>query len=339
MGAADEQHNRGRVESTARRVDLTIALTASVALTYSPTTMVIRGSSVTPSHDPAPLVIPRPLVAKLMRLYDCSDPRRPDRMIRGYDRPHAVRTARMCAAVATRLGHPAARVRQYQIACLLHDLGRAGLDRGLFGAIWSWAKHHGIPTRPREWRAVHPETRYGRETEAFWKLYAPALKEAGVMIDDWALEQVEMRLGYARRLARRLRAVKPLLKELSVRWESWMGRVMLYYYYPEKLMGATSWVRQLAEVLVACEQFEAYNNRRRGADYYTRRRESVEEAVNYLTKLRLEGILSHVVVDGLILLASEGAFDRILTEARGTSLSPREKRFLRTMTSGAAPCR
>jgi hypothetical protein len=295
--------------------------------------------STSRSLDRTALLIPRPLVTKLMRMYDYPDPRRPERIIRGYDRSHAVRTARMCAAVATRLGHPPARVTQYQIACLLHDLGRAGLDRRLFGAIWSWAKQHGIPTRPREWRAIHPETRYGRETEAFWKLYAPALKEAGVPIDDWAREQVEMRLGYARRLARRLQAVKPMLRQLAVRWESWMGVVMLYYYYPEKLKGATPWVRQLAEVLVACEQFEAYSNRRRGADYYTRRRESVEEAVNYLTKLRLEGILSDAVVDALVSLASEGAFDRILKDARGTSLSAKEKRFLRAMTSGAPPCR
>jgi hypothetical protein len=262
--------------------------------------MPIRRSPVTAFPDAAPLMIRRPLVTKLMQLYDCPDPRSPTRMIRGYDRPHALRTARMCAAVATRLGHPPERVMQYQVACLLHDLGRAGLDRRLFGSIWSWAKQHGIPTRPREWRAVHPETRYGRETEAFWKLYASALKEAGVLIDDWAREQVEMRLGYARRLARRLRAAKPFLKQLSVRWEPWMSLVMLYYYYPEKLKGAAPWVRQLAEVLVACEQFEAYSNRRRGADYYTRRRESVEEAVSYLTTLRLEGILSHVVFDALI---------------------------------------
>jgi hypothetical protein len=272
-------------------------------------------------------------------MYDYPDPRRPERIIRGYDRPHAMRTARMCAAVATRLGHSPERVRQYQIACLLHDLGRAGLDRRLFSAIWSWAKQHGIPTRPREWRAIHPETRYGRETEAFWKLYASALKEAGVPIDDWAREQVEMRLGYARRLTRRLQVVKPMLRQLAVRWESWMSVVMLYYYYPEKLKGATSWVRQLAEVLVACEQFEAYSNRRRGADYYTRRRESVEEAVNYLTKLRLEGILSDAVINALVLLASEGEFDRILKDARGTALSTREKQFLRAMTSGELPCR
>lgn len=301
--------------------------------------MPIRRSSATIFRDPASLMIPRPLVAKLMRLYDYADPRQPERMIRGYDRSHAIRTARMSAAVATRLGHPPERVTQYQIACLLHDLGRAGLDRRLFGAIWSWAKQHGIPTRPREWRTVHPETRYGRETEAFWKLYAPALKEAGVPIDDWAREQVEMRLGYARRLARRLQAIKPTLRQLAVRWESWMGLVMLYYYYPEKLKGAAPWVRQLAEILVACEQFEAYSNRRRGADYYTRRRETVDEAVSYLAKLRLEGILSDAVMDALVSLASEGEFDHILKEARGTALTVREKQFLRALASGELPCR
>ena len=83
-----------------------------------------------------------------MALYDYPHPLQRGRIIRGYDRPHAARTARMCAAVATALGHGTERVRQYQIACLLHDLGRAGLDRQLFGKIWSWAKEHAIPTRP-----------------------------------------------------------------------------------------------------------------------------------------------------------------------------------------------
>lgn len=290
-------------------------------------------------RDSAPLLLPRTLVSKLMRLYDYPHPIIQGRTIRGYDRPHAVRTARMCAAVAVRLGHGPSRVRLYQIACLLHDLGRAGLDRRVFGKIWSWAKLHGIPTRPREWRAVHPETRYGHETEAFWKLYAPALKKTGISLDQWSREQVEMRLGYARRLSRRLKAVKPILKELAVPWEPWMESVMLYYYYPEKLMGAKPWVRQLAEVLVACEQFEAYNNRQRGADYYTRRRERMDEAVNYLEKLRIEGMVSEAVVKTLVSLAGEGAFDRILIEARGKALSKGEKRFLQSMTAGTATCR
>ena len=204
--------------------------------------------------------------------------RKPGRVIRGYDCPHALRTARMCAAVARRLDHPEKRVREYQIACLLHDLGRAGLDQKLFGRIWSWARKNGIPTRPREWRRVHPATAYGRETEAFMDRYSRDLAKAGIPLDEWTRQQVEMRLGYARRLARQLRVAKPRLFALGVKWAPWMGHVMLYYYYPEKLAASPRWVRQLAEVLVACEQFEAYRNRRRGRDYYRRTKEKLSEA-------------------------------------------------------------
>jgi hypothetical protein len=235
----------------------------------------------------------------------------------------------MCAAVAQRLGHPAARVKQYQIACLLHDLGRAGLDRPLFGRIWSWARAQGIPTRPREWRAAHPETRYGRETEAFVARYRAPMESAGITLDPWACEQVEMRLGYARRLAARLRLVKPDLRRMGVTWAPWMGRIMLYYYYPEKLDGAAAWVRQLAEILVACEQFEAFSNQRRGRDYYVRRREDLAEAFGYLSGLQQEGIISRPVVRALRALAAEGTFDALLEQARGRALSRRERAFLR----------
>ena len=276
-----------------------------------------------------PLLLPRSLLSQLRRLYDYQDPRKPGRIIRGYDWPHAVRTARMCAAVARRLDHPESRVTSYQIACLLHDLGRAGLDQKLFGAIWSWARTNGIPTRPREWRAVHPNTPYGRETEAFLDRYGGELQQLGVPVDEWTREQVEMRLGYARRLARQLRKVKPMLTELGVTWAPWMERVMLYYYYPEKLSRSPGWVRELAEILVACEQFEAYSNRQRGRDYYTRTRETLAEAFAYLDKLRVEGILGATVVDTVRVLAAGGAFDRILAEARGTALPRSEIRYLR----------
>ena len=253
----------------------------------------------------APLLVPRALASKLLHLYDYPDPRRPGRFIKGYDCPHALRTARMCAAVAQRMGHQPARVKQYQIACILHDLGRAGLDRQLFGRIWSWARAEGIPTRPREWRAIHPQTKYGRETEAFVALYKKSMEASGIVLDPWACEQVEMRLGYARRLAIRLRIVKPRLRDLALTWSPWMGRIMLYYYYPEKLEGAQPWVRQLAEILVACEQFEAYSNQRRGRDYYARRREELSEAFAYLEALQREGILSRPVVLALRALAAE----------------------------------
>jgi len=277
----------------------------------------------------APLMIPRALVSRLMHLYDVSHPLRQGRVIRGYDCAHAVRTARMCAAVASALGHEPERVRQYQIACLLHDLGRAGLDRPLFGKIWSWAKAHGIPTRPREWRAVHPETPYGRETEAFIARYRQALAADGIPMTSWAKEQVEMRLGYARRLARRLRAVRASIRRMGVRWESWMQVVMLYYYYPEKLAGVRPWVKELAEVLVACEQFEAYSNQRRGRDYYVRTKETIAEAFAYLDTLEREGILGARVMRALKQLAAAGRFDGIIAEARGSGLTVQECRFLR----------
>ncbi len=277
--------------------------------------------------DHAPLLVPKALVSQLMRLYDYPHPS--GRTIRGYDRPHAIRTARMCAAVAARLGHPGPRTVQYQIACLLHDLGRAGLDQKLFGAIWSWARKNGIPTRPREWRAVHPSTKYGRETEAFMDRHGAELAQSGVPMGTWTVEQVEMRLGYGRRLARQLRTARPRLARLGVKWSPWMGRVMLYYYYPEKLKGAPRWVRELAEVLVACEQFEAYSNRRRGQDYYTRTKERLSDAFAYLDKLRVEGILSPAVLNAVRGLAAEGAFDRILAQARGKALPRNEIRYLR----------
>ncbi|HLG20176.1 MAG TPA: HD domain-containing protein [Bdellovibrionota bacterium] len=284
----------------------------------------------------APLLVPLPLVRKLLRFYDYPDPRRPQRVIRGYDRQHALRTARMCASVALKLGHDTERVRRYQVACILHDLGRAGLDRKLFGLIWSWAKMRGIPTRPREWRVVHPQTKYGRETEAFVERYGRELEAAGIALDDWALEQVEMRLGYARRLGRRLREVKPKLAEMGIRWLPWMELVMLYYYYPEKLAGAEPWIRELGEILVACEQFEAYNNRQRGQDYYTREKEALPDAFSYLAELQQEGILSEPVVSSLWSLVAEGAFDELLEEARGRSLTRTERQLLRTMSAGSA---
>jgi hypothetical protein len=290
-----------------------------------------KHESKRPMMPHARLMIPRALATRLMRLYDVSDPRRRGRLIRGYDRAHALRTARMCAAVASALGHAPDRVRQYQIACLLHDLGRAGLDPPLFGKIWSWAKAHGIPTRPREWRVLHPETPYGQETEAFITRYRQALADAGIIITPWAKEQIEMRLGYARRLARRLRAVRSSIRRMGVRWESWMQAVMLYYYYPEKLAGAQPWVKELAEVLVACEQFEAYSNQRRGRDYYIRRKETIAEAFAYLEKLEQEGLLSTRVTKALRHLAAAGRFDSVIAQARGGRMTAQERRWLRRM--------
>jgi hypothetical protein len=160
-------------------------------------------------------------------------------------------------------------------------------------------------------------------------LHKTSIEAAGIILDRWAREQIEMRLGYARRLARRLRIVKPLLREMGITWLPWMDRIMLYYYYPEKLEGAQPWVRQLAEILVACEQFEAYSNQRRGRDYYARQREDLSEAFAYLDALQRTGILSRSVVLALRELAAEGVFDTILEQAKGRPLSRRERLLLR----------
>jgi hypothetical protein len=116
---------------------------------------------------------------------------------------------------------------------------------------------------------------------------------------------------------------------MAVTWSPWMGRIMLYYYYPEKLAGAQPWVRQLAEILVACEQFEAFSNQRRGRDYYVRRREDLAEAFAYLNALHKEGIISRPVVQALRELSAEGAFDKVLEQARGRALSRRDRACLR----------
>ena len=151
----------------------------------------------------------------------------------GYDKAHAHRTARMCVPVAVELGHPLSRLKQFEVACLLHDMGRAGLDPKLFGKIWSWARQQGIPTRPREWRAKHPKTLYGQEAQAFVKRYHKELKKQGLDLTSAVQDQIDMRLGFARRLKKCLRPAKTTMQNTGIEWAPWMERIMLYYYYPE----------------------------------------------------------------------------------------------------------
>ena len=268
----------------------------------------------------------------LLNYYDYPHPET-GKIIDGYDKPHALRTAKMCATVAKYLGHDEERVRQYQTACLLHDMGRAGLEQDLFGKIWTWAKQQNIPTRPAEWRAVHPETTYGEETEAFLKNYQTQLKELGITINDWAKEQVEMRLGYGRRLNRIIQNIIPDIEEHHIAWSDWMEKVCLYYYYPEKLAEEPDWLRELGEILVTCEQLEAYSNRTRGNDYYNRKDESFEDAFNYLDSLKEKGQIGSKVLDAVRQLTAEGVFDAILKEAREGHLSEDDLKFLRSLNN------
>ena len=283
-------------------------------------------------------LLQKPLKDKLLAFYDTPHPVKPNTTIHGYDKTHARRTATLCIAVATQLGYSPVKVRQYEIACLLHDLGRTGLDSKLFGKIWSWANQQHIPTRPREWRSHHPQTTYGKETEAFLAVYGKDLKRQGISLDAWTTAQIEMRLGFARRLRKQLKIVKPQLTSMGIVWAPWMELVMLYYYYPEKLARASWWVRQLAEVLVACEQLEAYSNRRRGKDYYARSHESLQDAFQYLEGLRMEGIISEQVLSTIQLLMSRKSFSKILTEARGKKFTREELHYIHQLQKASIPC-
>ena len=107
-----------------------------------------------------------------------------------------------------------------------------------------------------------------------------------------------------------------------------MERIMLYYYYPEKLDTVPGWTHQLGEILVACEQLEAYSNHRRGQDYYARSEESFQSAFNYLRQLIKQKIVSPEVFRTICRLTREGCFTSTLRQARGGTLSKAEQRFL-----------
>lgn len=254
-------------------------------------------------------------------------------MLLGYDKAHAHRTARLCVPVAAELGHPLPRLKQFETACLLHDMGRAGLDAKLFGKIWSWAKQEGIPTRPREWRAKHPETPYGQEAQAFMRQYKNELLEQGLKLTPTVKDHIAMRLGFSKRLKRCLRPVKNTLHILDIEWAPWMEQIMLYYYYPEKLDTAPEWTHQLGEILVACEQLEAYSNHRRGQDYYARSEESFQAAFSYLRQLTKQNIVSKKVFQTICRLTREGQFTTILRQARGGKLSSAEQQFLTSVAA------
>ncbi len=290
----------------------------------------VPGRRLHPSASPD-LLLPQSLVKAILQLYDYPHPFKSNTVIKGYDKVHALRTAKMCAAVFRYLAHEPSRLRHFHVACLLHDLGRAGLDRSLFGRIWSWARKHDVPTRPAEWRLRHPHSKYGNEDKAFVKIYRQQLTDEGLNLNRWACEQIEMRLGFARRHRRQLKRAKPTLERLGICWLPWMERVTLYYYYPEKLARSPGWVRELGEILVACEQLEAHSNRRRGNDYYARARESFVAAFDYLDELQRQDRLNVRVVTAVRRLTASGVFDSLLEAARGGTLSSGERRFLRSL--------
>ena len=117
-----------------------------------------------------------------------------------------------------------------------------------------------------------------------------------------------------------------------------MEQVMLYYYYPEKLSRTSRWVHELAEILVACEQLEAYNNKRRGRDYYARSHESLKEAIQYLEELQAEGMIQLNVLSAIRKLMTRKSFQNILSEARGKDFTKHELRYIQQIQKAPIPC-
>ena len=210
---------------------------------------------MTSTHGPPP--IDR---AAILALYDVPDPHRPGRVIPGYDKAHAARTTEMVLRVARRLGVSGEALRKLEVTALLHDIGRAGMDAALFGRIFQAAQAAGLPVRVGDLVQRYPHISKDNATEAYLDLARPALEAAGLTVDDRLVEHVEMRMGFDRRVRRVLAEKEQELRALGVTVEPWMEQVILYYYYPERMDGAPDDARLMGMVLVACENFEAYNN-------------------------------------------------------------------------------
>ena len=252
--------------------------------------------------------------AALLSLYDVPDPQRPGHVIPGYDKAHAARTTEVVLNVARRLGVSGEALRKLEVVTLLHDIGRAGMDAVLFGRIFQAA---GLPVRVGELVRRYPHISKEGATEAFLELARPALEAAGLVVDDRVVQHVEMRMGFDRRVRTVLAQKEQQLRALGVTVEPWMERVILYYYYPERMEGAPEDVRLMGMILVACENFEAYNNVQRARDYYGRDHPSLRDAFATVRRFVREGLVTSQVYDALRDSTLEGELDALVRESQG----------------------
>jgi len=253
----------------------------------------------------------------LLALYDVPDPEHPSRVIPGYDRDHAERTSRIVLRAAREAGLPQRWHPGLEVTTLLHDLGRAGMDPELFGKIFGLAQERGLPLRPTDMGARYPDVPEERRTAFLLDLLAPALHERGIPVTERVIDHVRMRMDFKGRLRQMLEERGPELGRLGVTVEPWMVTVMLYYYYPHGMEGQPEDVRSMGMLLVACENFEAYNNWRRGRDYYGRKGEQLRDVFQALDAFRERGLLSDRVLGALKRLTASGELDAVIKESRG----------------------
>ncbi len=269
----------------------------------------------------------------LLALYDAPDPEHPGRTIPGYDRDHAERTTRIVMKMADAVGLAPSWRRDFEVTALLHDLGRAGMDPELFGAVFGPAQEQGLPVRIAELRARYPEVSEQQATGFYLDLIRPLLAERGIEVNDRLIDHVAMRMDFKGRLQRILADRRDDLTSLGVSVKPWMERVMLYYYYPGDMEGERDEVHLMGMLLVACENFEAYNNRRRGSDYYGRTGEQLRAVFTTLDGFLQRGLVSGEVLSKLLELTAAGELDVIVNEARGLPadqpLPEEDRAFLR----------
>ena len=129
-------------------------------------------------------------------------------------------------------------------------------------------------------------------------------------------------MAFKARLREVLADRKPELSSLGITVKPWMEKVMLYYYYPQDIVGEAEEVRLIGMMLVACENFEAYNNWRRGRDYYARPKERLRDVFTALDVFQKDGLVSPEVMATLRTLTASGDLTPVIKESRG--MTPNE---------------
>lgn len=274
----------------------------------------------------------------LLSLYDAPSPGDPSRVVTGYDKAHAERATRIVLALAGELGLAGNWLADLEVTCLLHDLGRAGMDSRLFGSIFRLAEERGVPVRLSEMRERYPELDEEHACGHFLDLMAPVFHEAGIAITPAVADHVAMRLDFKGRLRRVLDECAPKLAVWGVAVQPWMEKVMLYYYYPALIEDEPEEVRRMGMMLVAGENFEAYNNHERARDYYLGREATLVAVFDALDGFERRGLVDGTVMDALRRVTASGRLDEVIKESRGMAsdepLPPEDVAFQRALAAG-----
>jgi len=280
-------------------------------------------------------MLPLATRAALLALYDAPDSAHTGRVLVGYDRDHAERTTRIVLLVARELGLDSSWEHDLEVACLLHDIGRAGIDPALFGKVFTVAAQRGLPVRITELLARYPQISEEGAPAFFWEMAAPAWKQAGIPLDDRLREHIRMRMDFKGRMRDVVAVHASELRSLGITIHPWMEQVILYYYYPHLMDGERDEVRLMGMVLVACENFEAFNNSRRGRDYYGRKQERLQDVFTSLQRFDDEGLVSRDVMAALRRVTVAGKLDGIIRQSRGMSpeepLPPEDREYVNVL--------